>query len=624
MLRTLKIVNWKAFSERTVHFGAGVNFLLGQNGSGKTSILEAIALALTGETTTADFHDLIRDRHRDSSVELAFDLKGVAYAVKRSFSTERIIAADLTVDDQPLESRRWETVSSVLSKHLATEPTFFSRLIYMPEGEVFQYLKEPPREALDNALTRAFGLDKLQVLTEQFRRIQRDKEKLAKSLREDLANSVNVPTVADVGRIGAELRDLEERLDTKEKEFQAVLAHRQGLQQQMLDIERLRNLARDFEATGKRFGYAVRTDVPWITETEQTITTARLKVAHLAEDVEVAMRSRGSFSSVVNSIERVTAILKQVVDKPEPGAVPCPICKRPIDRNMAGQLMNETLNELNKTRADLIRAEEQQESLNSVLSELRREFELLSNLKVQMDSITVSHELIPLPDFTLNDLVSVLDSRASILDAANKSQENTGNVIAELKDRIATTMADLGQARALAGPSSARDLLSRRLIETYTAAIASSVAERALSDVGHQQRNLSLEPLYKNLASIWEQLRPGQAYQVRFDTKGSLELGREGVWMNYAQLSGGEKTVLLVLARVLICAMFSNVDFLMIDEPLEHLDIRNRRSLINFLVAAASAGLISQVLVTTFEESLVRKYIESQGVHATYLRPPST
>jgi len=89
---------------------------------------------------------------------------------------------------------------------------------------------------------------------------------------------------------------------------------------------------------------------------------------------------------------------------------------------------------------------------------------------------------------------------------------------------------------------------------------------------------VSLAPLYKNLARFWERLRPGGVYQVRFDAKGSLELGRdEGTWMNFAQLSGGEKAVLLVLARVLICAMFSNIDFLMIDEPSEHLDIRSRR-----------------------------------------------
>lgn len=88
-----------------------------------------------------------------------------------------------------------------------------------------------------------------------------------------------------------------------------------------------------------------------------------------------------------------------------------------------------------------------------------------------------------------------------------------------------------------------------------------SVAERALTEVGHAQRNLSLAPLYRHHAEIWERLRPGQDYQARFDPNGSLERGRDGFWMNYALLSSCEKTVLLVLARVLLCSMFSNADF---------------------------------------------------------------
>jgi ATPase subunit of ABC transporter with duplicated ATPase domains len=79
------------------------------------------------------------------------------------------------------------------------------------------------------------------------------------------------------------------------------------------------------------------------------------------------------------------------------------------------------------------------------------------------------------------------------------------------------------------------------------------------------------------------------------------------------QLISGEKTVLLVLARVILCRLLSTkIDFLMIDEPLEHLDIRNRRSLLNFLVAACQKDFIPQMFVTSFEETLIRKYYEGE------------
>ena len=129
-----------------------------------------------------------------------------------------------------------------------------------------------------------------------------------------------------------------------------------------------------------------------------------------------------------------------------------------------------------------------------------------------------------------------------------------------------------------------------------------------------------MKPLYENIAAIWKRCRPEHDCEIRFDEKGQIELRRDSIWFRFDQLSGGEKTVLLILARVLVCAMFSNVDFLMIDEPLEHLDVRNRRSLVNFFVAAANRGLIRQLLVTTFEESLVRKYIDGHDVRTFHLR----
>ena len=126
-------------------------------------------------------------------------------------------------------------------------------------------------------------------------------------------------------------------------------------------------------------------------------------------------------------------------------------------------------------------------------------------------------------------------------------------------------------------------------------------------------------PFYQALGKLWKKCRPEHEGDIVFDSDGRLTVQLGSTKLGFAHLSGGEKTVLLILARVLICSMFSDVDFMMIDEPLEHLDARNRRSVLNFLAAATRNGLIKQAIVTTFEESLVRKYLDSDFAHITYL-----
>ncbi len=80
-----------------------------------------------------------------------------------------------------------------------------------------------------------------------------------------------------------------------------------------------------------------------------------------------------------------------------------------------------------------------------------------------------------------------------------------------------------------------------------------------------------------------------------------------------------EKTALLIMLHTIIAHHFSRSGFLLIDEPLEHLDPINRRSLIRFLVGAYRRGSFEQAIVATFEESLIRKYMSEEGVNVIHL-----
>ena len=69
-LEGLELSNYKKFNSFYAHFNGGVNHIQGRNGSGKSSILEAIAMVLSnGQIKTSDF----KDAHYASSAILKVD-----------------------------------------------------------------------------------------------------------------------------------------------------------------------------------------------------------------------------------------------------------------------------------------------------------------------------------------------------------------------------------------------------------------------------------------------------------------------------------------------------------------------------------------------------------------------
>jgi len=72
MIQRLMVRDWGPYAEKSVSFSEGKNVILGSNFSGKTSLVNAIFYALTGEVLApkAKAADFAKAASRDSIVEL--------------------------------------------------------------------------------------------------------------------------------------------------------------------------------------------------------------------------------------------------------------------------------------------------------------------------------------------------------------------------------------------------------------------------------------------------------------------------------------------------------------------------------------------------------------------------
>jgi predicted ATP-dependent endonuclease of OLD family len=58
-IEKIKIKNFKIFKDETIHFKSDVNIFVGENDSGKSTILEALSIATTGKIDSLNLSRVI-------------------------------------------------------------------------------------------------------------------------------------------------------------------------------------------------------------------------------------------------------------------------------------------------------------------------------------------------------------------------------------------------------------------------------------------------------------------------------------------------------------------------------------------------------------------------------------
>ena len=150
LIHSLTLENVKSFAQETVEFSPGTNAIVGHNGSGKTTILEAIGFALFDHLpyNRADF---VREGQRSARVTVDFlsDHDERVYQVIRRCGGSN----DYTVFDPELSMKLYEGRADViqfLREHLGinaeTDPAdLFSNAVGVPQGSFTASFLMPPR-----------------------------------------------------------------------------------------------------------------------------------------------------------------------------------------------------------------------------------------------------------------------------------------------------------------------------------------------------------------------------------------------------------------------------------------------------------------------------------------------
>ena len=83
MIKSIELVDFLSHSDTKLEFKDGVTIFVGDNGAGKSSIIDAITYALFGEHTRKDVKSLIRRGTNQGYAKIEFSMRDKQYEAFR-------------------------------------------------------------------------------------------------------------------------------------------------------------------------------------------------------------------------------------------------------------------------------------------------------------------------------------------------------------------------------------------------------------------------------------------------------------------------------------------------------------------------------------------------------------
>ena len=613
MIKDLSVKNWKCHSEEACDFKLGLNYLVGPNGTGKSSILEAISVALTGKHPYGDVRDYVQKGANNANISLKLDFEGKELSVKRAFTPHRKGNSILRYGDKEWEG--WDEVTQQVEKILYTPSEFIQRIILITEGEAYRTLDKPPKDILNLQVKRVFGLEQLENSLETLNSLDSLNQRSisnARSIQRQLREFQSLSPkelelqILDLRKKGEELRKTKQ---TKENKLEKLNQKLSDLNANEMEIERSIDLAKEFykELTLEE-NKEISVNEIFYREKDNTMEKkkqAEKNHRQVEEDWNKLKLRIGWIDQIISDMSAETR-----------GKITfCPTCGKPLSFEDRQKIIKEHAKErdgLSKQEVEMSARcsqlqSEVQRYKNRVETLLKWEKTIQRDRYIGRERLSLGN-LCSLYDKIKNEEEVTKEEKISLSKEIKEINENEKNIALQIKG-YEGTLENVKRVKSV----------SFELARDYYKEAVLSTLKYAFSQTLGVFRSTYLEPLFKKLSETWGGFVPFENAQVILSESGDFVIKSNEHELGFEHLSGGEKSVLLLLSRLLLTRRLTKLKFILVDEPLEHLDVVCRRSIVKFLRDYCKYEKDFQIVVSTYEENLIREDIESDIANGIFL-----
>ena len=190
MITSIELVDFLSHSDTKLKFEDGVTIFVGDNGAGKSSIIDAITFSLFGQHTRKSNKGLIRRGTNQGYAKIEFSIKDKKYETVRKIDTKGSLSAIFseTTNNNRVEIAAGERKQFGESMTEQVEKTIgmnFEKLkiaSIVQQGELNSIINAKPRE-FKELLNAIIGIDKLDIASDTMQKVTKEfREKIRTDL----------------------------------------------------------------------------------------------------------------------------------------------------------------------------------------------------------------------------------------------------------------------------------------------------------------------------------------------------------------------------------------------------------------------------------------------------------
>ncbi len=261
----IELENIKTYKYEKIVFSQGNNVLIGENGAGKSTILESIYLSLFGETVPGKtLADIVRFGEKQGKVTIRFVIDDTEYRIideitkkDETQATQKQILINETLEETIAEGKN--AVSAKIEEILDIDATTFISAVYASQGEIGKIVtaKESERKKLFDRLFQIERFEKAwsnlskieKIINFEIKTLQNQIDIMKKGLQDipkiiqeiEARNDELKQEKTSLNKLNSSFRELDKKFKVLEKfiiKHNQLVGQKDSIQQNILEFKK--------------------------------------------------------------------------------------------------------------------------------------------------------------------------------------------------------------------------------------------------------------------------------------------------------------------------------------------------------------------------------------------------
>ena len=641
MITSIELGDFLAHSETKLEFEKGVTIFVGENGAGKSSIIDGITFSLFGQHTRKSNKGLIKRGSNQGYSKIEFSINGKQYETVRKIDSKGGLVATFSeitkegrVEIAAGERKQFgESMTEQVEKTIGMDFEKLKIASIVQQGELNPIINAKPKE-FKELLNAIIGIDKLDVASESMKKVTKEfREKIKTDLGYDDTHIEILER--DLERSHLEIKEAEpekKQLELKQKQIQEELKKLQKeLEIETPKVDKIKQLElrkdellRYVKETMKEIQQKISENERKIRDCEGCFEEIKLKVdfeskiQKVEEAVEDTLKKNQEMTSQIASLKEKQILASKLQLKDNK----CPVCDSIVEKLNPFFQEEHIKEEIIKLQENIKLKEKERDMYTQKKKEFLEKVQKTRDAEATLraHSINTKEELMEiqketqiqkakLPMMNNNDLkeISQIDDHSKVIfenilklevDTKGFSEKEFLN----LKNTISEKQTSLSQMDQQVGGILEKIDKAKRQIETIEKVILElKIVKKYVSKLDKVQTNIfsrdgsvatSLRSWALNSISVkaseYLSFLNTKIQRIALSEKArdvSIACYSKTEVLELESLSGGEKVSVALALRLGMASLLgsSNLNLMILDEPTTHLDAERKKSLVRVL-----------------------------------------